>query len=72
MVALTRATSNDVPIAIKPTSSVTPTALRNAGRVLRIKAKSKFIEHPGRRSVSDGGAVHGPWITTPQAPTLKV
>lgn len=44
--ALISATSKEVAMAIKPTCSVTPTAFRNAGKVLRIKLKSKVISSP--------------------------
>lgn len=37
MAELIIATSSDVQMAIKPTCNVTPTALRNDGRVLRMK-----------------------------------
>lgn len=45
-------------MAIRPTCSVTPTAFKNAGKVLRINAKSKVILSPYRRMGNAASAVH--------------
>ncbi|MNP35534.1 hypothetical protein D3C76_1288700 [compost metagenome] len=43
MVALITATSNEVAMAIRPTCKVTPTAWKNAGKVLSMNAVSKVM-----------------------------
>ncbi|MNJ58415.1 hypothetical protein D3C77_540480 [compost metagenome] len=58
---LITATTSEVAMAIRPTCRVTPTALRNAGNVLRMNATSKLI---GVASASETGCAAWGWSRT--------